>query len=159
MATTTPVYGFRKPDPADRVNVTTDISDNMDLIEEAIAAVLDLSAYSGEAVSILATIGAAVLASTDPATGQVTLFAGDGDAQIDLFANGQIVFSGSSALTLLNNVNSVLEVGTDFISLKSLKLAFGAVEVAITPPVLPATPDAQDIADALVALGLVTQTP
>lgn len=38
MATLTPNFSLRKPDPADTVNVTTDIADNMTAIDTAIAA-------------------------------------------------------------------------------------------------------------------------
>lgn len=37
MATTTPSLGLRQPDPADYVDVTTDISNNMALIDTAVA--------------------------------------------------------------------------------------------------------------------------
>lgn len=36
MATSTTRLGLRKPDPSDNVNVTTDISDNMDRIDDAV---------------------------------------------------------------------------------------------------------------------------
>lgn len=43
MATNTPNYQLRKPDPGDTVNVTTDISDSMDTIDTELKAVSDVA--------------------------------------------------------------------------------------------------------------------
>lgn len=148
MGTHTTYFNLFKPATTDPVDVAADIGANMDLIDAALHAqsgATDLAAYEG-AVGITATGETTSIINLD-ADAVVTVGAtGDGGTTSIQGAASVLVGSGTSGVMIDGAAGTVMI------------LADGAPVLMLgTAPEIPATPDAQDIADILVGLGLATQ--
>lgn len=112
---------------------TTDTSRDIGYVGPSAGGSVDLTAYVGN-----------VDAWASDADGVIVMYAGEG-------GEAQIRLDGAAGSATLENTE-----GTNSIKVDATGIGFFAHATAARPEV-PATPDAQDVVDALVALGLVTQ--
>lgn len=121
MATTTPILGLRKPEPADDVDVEADLGDNFDLLDEAIG---DLQTAVGSGVVTL-TDGATV--AVDSSLGKIFSLTAAGDRTVSAPTgdpvDGQALIIRHTAsgadrtLTLTVGSSGAFKFGTDFTGL------------------------------------------
>lgn len=157
---------------------TTDTSRDIGYVGPAAqSGASDLSAYEGEVISLTSmgedgvTITAhgdgviAQMQTLDEAEthgsgviveiGAITVAANDANSQVTVQAGGA---GGSVTVSAGGAGGSVaLSSGAGQVLVDDDGVGFNGATTSI--PVIPATPDAQDIADVLVALGLATQAP
>ncbi|MGH9042665.1 MAG: hypothetical protein ACRDZ3_20815 [Acidimicrobiia bacterium] len=115
----------------------------------------DLSAFEGESISLTATEDAGVTLALSDETAQVVVEKDEGAGVVSIFgAVAATVASDVDGSVFFSPGGSAVITGQD--DSDTRKLGFWDA-TPIVQPEIPATPDAQDIADALVALGLITQ--